>query len=294
MKRDLTERLESAIATTRPVGRAADAVAGWLTNAFQAKALRPLKLFLNGSWFGHPLHPVLTDIPIGAWSLTIVFDLIGLVTQAQLGVAAGLTTGLGLAGALATAATGLMDWMDTGPPEKAVGAVHAILNGTATILFAVSFGLRWQRGWPTSLGPFAVALAGYGLLLAGAYLGGAMVFHRGVMINRNAYRSGPEEFVSAVSPSELEEGKPRRVDVAGEPVLLVRSGERIFAVGAVCSHYGAPLEEGKLLGDTIECQWHASRFALEDGAVREGPACAALPCYETRIAGNRLQVRLRP
>ena len=120
-----------------------------------------------------------------------------------------------------------------------------------------------------------------------------MVFHCGVMVNRNAYRSGPAEFIAALSPGELEEGKPRRVDVAGEPVLLVRSRGEVFAVGAVCSHYGAPLEEGTLVDGAIQCPWHASRFALKDGSVREGPACAALPSYETRIAGNQLQIRLR-
>lgn len=294
MNRDLTERLESAIAESKTIDRTAGKVSAWLNEGFQATALRPLKLFLNGSWLGHPLHPLLTDIPIGAWTVTILLDLAGLLTGSPLGIAAAITTGLGLVAALGTAAAGLMDWMDTGPPEQAVGAVHAIFNGTATILFAASFALRWSHRWQISAGAFAVALAGYALLLAGSYLGGAMVFHRGVMINRNAYRSGPKEFVSAISPGELQDGKPRRVDVAGEPVLLVRSGEEIFALGAVCSHYGAPLEEGRLVEGTIQCPWHASRFALQDGSVREGPACAALPCYETRIAGNQLQIRIRP
>jgi len=294
MKRDLTERLESAIAESKTIERTAQKVSSWLNEAFQATALRPLKLFLNGSWLGHPLHPLLTDVPIGAWTVTILLDIAALITGSPLGVAAAITTGLGLLAAVATAASGLMDWMDTGSPEQSVGAVHAIFNGTATILFAASFALRWTHGWQVSAGAFAIALGGYALLLAGSYLGGSLVFRRGVMINRNAYRNGPTEFVSAISPGELQEGKPRRVDVAGEPVLLVRSGEEIYALGAVCSHYGAPLEEGKLVEGTIQCPWHASRFALEDGSVREGPACAALPCYETRIAGNQLQIRIRP
>jgi nitrite reductase/ring-hydroxylating ferredoxin subunit/uncharacterized membrane protein len=293
MKRDLTERLEAAFARSKPITGVANVVTGWLNDAFQFTALRPLKLLLNGSWFGHPLHPVLTDIPIGAWTCTILLDLVALLTGARLGVAAGLTTGLGLAGAVATAATGLMDWMDTGDPEKSMGAVHAALNGTATILFAVSFAMRWHAHWQIGAAAFVVALAGYGLLLAGCYLGGAIVYHRGAMINRNAFRAGPADFASALSPGELDDGRPRRVEVGGEPVLLVRAGDRILAVGAVCSHYGAPLEEGKVLDGAIVCPWHGSRFALGDGSVREGPACSALPCYETRVAGNQLQVRRR-
>jgi nitrite reductase/ring-hydroxylating ferredoxin subunit/uncharacterized membrane protein len=292
MKRDLTERFESAISGSG-ISRPAAKVAKWLNDGFQTTALRPLKLFLNGSWFGHPLHPVLTDIPIGAWTMTILLDLVALFAGVPLGAAAALTTGVGLLGAVATAASGLMDWMDTGPPEQGVGAVHALLNIAATVGFAVSFALRCGAGWHTTPAAFVVALAGYALLLAGSYLGGAMVYHRGVMINRNAYRSGPSEFVAALAPGELEEGKLRRVDVGGEPVLLVRRGEKIYAVGAVCSHYGAPLEEGTILDDTIRCPWHASRFALDDGRVREGPACAALPSYETRIRADRVEVRLR-
>src|SRR5262245_6145075 len=239
----MTERLEAAIARSRTIDRAASKFSVWLNKGFQAGVLRPLKLFLNGSWLGHPLHPLLTDIPIGAWTVTILLDLIGLSTGSPLGVAAAITTGLGLVAAIGTAAAGLMDWMDTASPEQPVGAVHAILNGTATLLFAASLALRWNQHWQLGIGSFAVALAGYGLLLAGSYLGGAMVFHRGVMINRNAYRSGPQEFVSAISPAELKDGKPFRVNVAGEPVLLVRANEEICALGAVCSHYGAPLEE---------------------------------------------------
>src|SRR5262249_52863317 len=64
MKRDLTERLEAAIAETKAIDRTASALSAWLNKGFQTGALRPLKLFLNGSWLGHPLHPLLTDIPI--------------------------------------------------------------------------------------------------------------------------------------------------------------------------------------------------------------------------------------
>src|SRR5262245_56642205 len=115
MKRVLTEKLESAIAESKAIAGAAEKVSSWLNRGFQATALRPLKLFLNGSWLGHPLHPMLTDIPIGAWTLTILLDLAGLITGSPLGIAAAITTALGLLAALGTAASGMMDWMDTGP-----------------------------------------------------------------------------------------------------------------------------------------------------------------------------------
>src|SRR5262249_25857889 len=127
----------------------------------------------------------------------------------------------------------------------------------------------------------------------GGYLGGGMVFRMGVMINRNAYRNGPDDFVAACAIADLQEGQPRRVEVRGQPILLLRSGERIFAIGAVCSHYGAPLEEGKVLGDTIQCPWHFSRFGLDDGGVCEGPACASVPAYEVRVIDGLVEIKLR-
>ena len=293
MKSDFSGRLESAIVESRAVKQALRPFDDWLNRRFQKAPLRSLKLFLNGSWLGHPLHPLLTDVPVGAWTATILLDVIALVFHAETGLAAGLAAGLGVAAALAAAAAGLMDWMDVNPPEKAVGAVHAVLNTSATILFAASLAMRWNHQWRTRPEDFIVALAGYLVLTVGAFLGGSMVYRMGVMINRNAYRSGPEGFTSALASAELSEKKPRRVDVDGQPILLVRLGEKICAVGAVCSHYGAPLEEGQLVENTIRCPWHASRFALEDGEVREGPACAPLPSYEVRVAGGQVQVKLR-
>ena len=120
-----------------------------------------------------------------------------------------------------------------------------------------------------------------------------MVYHMGVMINRNAYRKGPDDFLPVLGVADLLEGQPRRAEASGQPILLLRSGERIYAIGAVCSHYGAPLEEGKIQGNTIQCPWHFSRFALADGSVREGPACAAVPSYEVRVIKDQVEIKLR-
>jgi nitrite reductase/ring-hydroxylating ferredoxin subunit len=196
-------------------------------------------------------------------------------------------------GALAAAAAGLVDWMEVDPPEKAIGAFHATLNVSATLFFMVSFLLRWFEHWRPGWGAFAVALMGYVLVMGGGYLGGILVFHLGVMINRNAYRSGPEDFTTITTVGELAEDELKRVVVHEQPVLLVKVSGRIHAVGAVCSHYGAPLNEGRVVDNTIECPWHASRFALEDGMVVQGPACAALPVYDCRIVNAQVQIEMR-
>jgi len=294
MERDLTERISTWIIGSSLIKKVSTTIDGLLQRCFQIPALRSVKIFLNGTWVGHPLHPLLTDIPIGAWTLTVVLDLVGLLCrQPQLGLAAAITAGIGVLGAAGAIAAGLMDWMDVDPPEKAVGAFHAILNGSATILFMASLVMRCGRHWQPGWGVFAVALAGYVLVLCGGYLGGILVFHMGVMINRNAYRSGPDDFTPAMAVGDLPDGRLTRLAIDDQPILLVRFEGKIHALGAVCSHYGAPLNEGTIVGRTIECPWHSSRFSLEDGNVVQGPACAAIPAYDCKIVNDQVQVKIR-
>ena len=294
MERDLTERISARIISSNLLKKIGAPLDEFLNRCFRPPALRRVKIFLNGTWVGHPLHPVLTDIPIGAWTLAIVLDLIGLLFQLpQLGLASSIAVVVGVVGALGAAAAGLMDWLDVDPPEKAIGAFHATFNTSATVLFLASFLIRWGQHWQAGWGAFAVALVGYLLVMGGGYLGGIMVFHMGVMINRNAYRSGPNDFKPASAAGDLAEGQLKRLLVEEQPVLLAKLDGKIYALGAVCSHYGAPLNEGTVVGRTIECPWHFSRFSLEDGRVVQGPACAALPAYDCRIVNNQVQIKIR-
>jgi nitrite reductase/ring-hydroxylating ferredoxin subunit/uncharacterized membrane protein len=294
MKRDLSEQIENSIIRSSLVKKISAPLDGLLNRMFQTGVLRPLKLFLNGTWIGHPLHPVLKDIPVGAWTFTVIFDLAGLLFNVpSFGIAASVTTAVGILGALGAAVAGLMDWMDVDPPEKQVGAVHAILNVTATLIFTASLVMRWQSQWQLGWATCVVALIGYLLMTFGATLGGAMVYRMGVMINRNAYRNGPADFRPAIAASKLAEGQMVRVEVEGQPILLVKSGARICAIGAVCSHYGAPLNEGAIEDGAVRCPWHGSRFALEDGSVREGPTCTPVPGYEVRVVNEQVEVKMR-
>jgi len=294
MERDFGERISAQIIKSNLIRKISASLNKLLHRSFGAPAMRRLKVFLNGTWVGHPLHPMLTDIPIGAWTLTIILDLIGLSFGfRQLALASGITAGIGVAGALAAAAAGLADWMDVNPREKAIGAFHATVNVSATILFLISFLMRWGSHWQLGWGTFVVAAAGYLLVSIGGYLGGLMVFNMGVMVNRNAYRTGPRDFKPAVATGELVEGQLKRVLVEEQPVVLLSLDGTIYALGAVCSHYGAPLNNGTIVERTIECPWHASRFALDDGRVVQGPACAGVPVYDCKIVGDQVQIKLR-
>lgn len=293
MNRDFSEALDAAITHVGAIRTTAKALQRAFNAIFLDGPLRPLKTFANGTWLEHPLHPLLTDVPVGAWTAALLLYLAALFFgMTGIGIAIGLVMGLGILAALAAIATGFMDWMDVDPTELAVGLIHAIINIIGTLLFIIAWIMLYAAQWQVSVANFIPALVGYLVVAVGAYLGGGLVFRLGTMINRNAYRSGPKDFTPVIGFTELAENKPQRFDVKGQPVLLVRRGQLVYAIGAVCSHYGAPLEQGTLRDSIIECPWHYSHFSLEDGSVKAGPSTAPLPLYETDVKDGKIWVKV--
>jgi nitrite reductase/ring-hydroxylating ferredoxin subunit len=92
----------------------------------------------------------------------------------------------------------------------------------------------------------------------------------------------------------LPDGKPVRVKAKGAPVMLLRDGDHIHAVGAKCTHLAGPMDEGEIDLDacTATCPWHASVFDMRDGSVVHGPATVSLPSYEVTVEQGRVLVRL--
>lgn len=100
--------------------------------------------------------------------------------------------------------------------------------------------------------------------------------------------SGPD-LKAGIAGSELGEGAMLLGHADGEPVLLARSGGQVFAIGATCTHYGGPLAEGLLVGETVRCPWHHACFDLRSGAP-VAPALNPVPCYDVEQRGERLYV----
>jgi nitrite reductase/ring-hydroxylating ferredoxin subunit/uncharacterized membrane protein len=247
----------------------------------------PVRNLLSGSNLGHPLHPMATDVPIGAWSMATLLDLLG---GRQANKAADMLVATGMAAAVPAAAAGLNDWSDTYGPETRVGLVHAAANTTALGLYTASLAarLRSRRGRAKVLG-----MAGFAVLVAGGYLGGYLSFALGVNVNHTAWEFGPEEWTAVAAESELADGQTRRVDADGVGVLLYRDGDRIHALSSVCSHAGGPLEEGTVAAGQVTCPWHGSVFSLADGQVCRGPASMPQPAYDTRVSGGKIEIRAR-
>lgn len=248
-----------------------------------------LKSFLNGTWLGEPLHVILTDIPIGAWTVALTCDGLEILTQqGEFATAADTAIAIGLAGAAGAAITGITDWQDVDPPARSIGMVHGLLNVGATALFAIS--LVYRRRKSRTNGRIFAAL-GYAAMSVAAHLGGKMVYEHRVGVDRTDGQALPDKFVPVLPESALPESTPTHAEHDGVPILLVRSGDKVFALAATCSHFGAPLAEGKLVGESIVCPWHASRFALADGRVLDGPAVHPQPCLEVRVRDGQIEVR---
>ena len=245
---------------------------------------------LHGIWLGHPLHPVLTDVPLGAWTVSTAFDLYELSTNDEtFSRGADAAVGIGLIGAGAAAVAGLNDWQFTSGKPKRVGALHAILNVAATLCYLGSW---WQRRNGERRGGILTGLAGFVLTSAGAYLGGHLVFKEKIGVN-HAPQELPAKFIPVMDEADLPEGKLTKAEVKEIPIVLLRRGARVFALADKCSHLGGPLSEGKLEGMCVRCPWHGSLFSLEDGSAIEGPTAFSQPCFETRVRSGKIEVRER-
>jgi nitrite reductase/ring-hydroxylating ferredoxin subunit/uncharacterized membrane protein len=254
-------------------------------------ALGPGKLkdALSGTFLGHALHPLLTDIPIGTWTSAIVLDLTGGRSTAD---ASRRLIGTGILAALPTAASGYSDWADSEVGDDSVrriGIVHAAANVTALTLFTASWAAR-RRG--SHGGGVAIALAGAGALAVGGHLGGHLSYVNGIGVDQTTFDEGPGDWTATVAEDELAEGSMTCADVAGRQVLLARTNGTVYALANRCTHRGGPLHEGELEDGCVVCPWHDSRFRLDDGAVDRGPATAPQPSFETRVRDGRIEVRL--
>lgn len=250
-----------------------------------------LRNFLNGTWLGEPLHVVLTDVPIGAWTAAMIFDACSLIrSDRPFRWAADASIAIGLAAAAGAAVTGVTDWSDVDPPARRTGLIHGLLNISATAMFATSLVLRRKR---SHAGGRISAAVGYAIMTYAAHLGGKMVYEDRVGVDRTAGQPLPEDFVAVLAESELADNKPTRAVHEGVPILLVRRGERLFALAETCSHFNGPLSEGKLVENSIVCPYHSSRFSLEDGRVLDGPAVHPQPCLEARTRDGQIEVRNR-
>ena len=246
---------------------------------------------LDGVWFEVPLHPVLTDVPVGSWTAALVFDGVDAATGSKaVRNAADASLVMGILGAFGAAITGLSDWRYLSGGSRRMGVAHGLLNTVGLALSIVSLILRATGR--RNAGRMAF-LAGYSVSGMAAHLGGELSYHYGLRVDRNVFeRTGPDEFTPVLDEAELPDSGLSRVEVEGVGVLLSRSSSgEVCAISATCNHFGGPLEQGDREDDTVVSPLHNSRFDLCSGQVIDGPAVFPQSRYETRVREGKIEVK---
>jgi nitrite reductase/ring-hydroxylating ferredoxin subunit/uncharacterized membrane protein len=246
---------------------------------------------LHGVWLGHPLHPVLTDIPIGAWTLGVLCDLVAAQRGSDEAARMGDTlTIIGAVAAVPTAIAGIADYSAIDESAIPLATAHGLLNSAGLVLNLLS--IRDRATGNRSRGVMLSTVA-FGILNASAWMGGEMVYHKRVGVDHSETSDQPQQWQAVLDATDLPERAAKRVEVEGIPVLLYRDGNDVYAIGAVCSHAGGPLDEGTFDGLCVQCPWHDSVFDLRDGRVVHGPATYPEPAYNARLHGGQVEVCLR-
>jgi len=251
----------------------------WLQPLVDWSESTGLKDVLHGRQIGHSLHPIATDLPIGFWTSAMLLDLAGAKRSAR------LMTAMGCATAVVAVASGTADWTATHGRERRLGLLHGALNVTglacqATALVSRRHYTRWN--W-----------IGSAITTATAYLGGELVYGRGVGVDHDAWTAGPADWTPTCRVTDIPDGLMKGVQVEGRRVLLHRQGAFVSAMENACTHMGGPLDEGRVDAEVVTCPWHGSRFRLTDGACMRGPATFPQLRLEARVRGGVVEVRGR-
>ena len=262
----------------------------WVSALF--RPIRPIKDLLHGRWLGHPLHAASTDLPIGLLLGAVILDLVGQPGAADVVLLATIVT------MLLSALSGLADYADTDGTALTRATIHSTVMVVALVLLIVSAFLR--AGDPADRTvPIALSIVGFVLVNVGAFVGGDVVYVLGNMVSRHAFRGAGTKWIKLETGdladlATLPEATPKKMRAGINDLVVVRVGETVHILHAVCAHAGGPLAEGTVSDGCVQCPWHASRFRLSDGQVRQGPSVYDQPAYELRTTeGGGYEVRRR-
>jgi nitrite reductase/ring-hydroxylating ferredoxin subunit/uncharacterized membrane protein len=272
------DRIAGRIERAEQLDDASDVLAAVADKVF---ANRRVTEIASGTPIGHPVHPLLVTIPLGAWTSSMLFDLTGDKEAAD-----GLI-GIGLASAVPAALTGWNDWRHTSGAEQRVGLVHAILNGVAGATYGLSLLARRTGRRNTGI---VLSILGGSVLTASGWLGGHLAYALGVGVDTTAFQHAEPEWTWIADVADIAAGVLSEAELGGVPLVLARNGNDIVALADRCTHRGGPLHEGQLADGCIVCPWHGSTFAL-DGTVAGGPATRPVPAYEVRITDGQVYAR---
>lgn len=245
---------------------------------------------LHGVWLGHPLHPAMVQVPVGAWISAAVLDL--LPGQRR---AATTLVGLGTVSALPAAVAGLNDWAALARDQRRVGLVHAASNSVALVFYAGSLAarLRGRHGMGRAL-----AYLGLSAASAGAYIGGHLAYKQGAQVSQSIseLHRMPDEWKPIADLATLPQRELITREVDDVSVILYRHGDDVTVMLERCPHQSGPLGEGDVQvidgHACVVCPWHGSAFRLNGGEVVHGPSANDQQILPTRVVDGVLQTKL--
>ncbi|WP_369916063.1 Rieske 2Fe-2S domain-containing protein [Plantactinospora sp. KBS50] len=245
---------------------------------------------MHGVWLGHPLHPAMVQVPVGAWVSAGVLDLMPGQRRA-----ATTLVGVGTVTAVPAAVAGLNDWAALAPEQRRVGLVHAAANVVGVTLYAGSLAARLagRHGAGRTLG-----FLGLAAVSGGAYLGGHLAYKQAAQVNHGVTEMHrlPEDWRPVADLDQIPEGSLVRRTVEDVDLVVYRDGSDVTVLLDRCSHLAGPLSEGevtKLDGHVcVVCPWHGSTFRLDNGQVVHGPAASDQQVLPARVLDGVLEARL--
>ncbi|WBC13387.1 Rieske 2Fe-2S domain-containing protein [Micromonospora sp. WMMA1998] len=281
--RELMTKLEQASGLDRVGDRLQRVVQGTLRSQRVRDAL-------HGVWLGHPLHPAMVQVPVGAWISAAVVDL--LPGQRR---AATALVGLGTVSALPAAVAGWNDWASLSRDQRRIGLVHAGANIVGLTLYAGSLAARLNGRH--GLGR-ALAYLGLSAASGGAYLGGHLAYKQGAQVSQSVSEmhliSDGWHAVGDLGSLPQRELVTREIDDVS--VILYRHGDDVTVMLERCPHQSGPLGEGEVRQidghACVVCPWHGSAFRLNGGEVVHGPAANDQVVLPTRVVSGRVEARL--
>jgi nitrite reductase/ring-hydroxylating ferredoxin subunit len=240
---------------------------------------------------GHPLHPSLVLLPLGAWLSAGILDALRINGRAPT-----VLIGVGSAGAVPAAVTGLNDWSSLSREQRRVGLVHATANTIALGLHVASLVARQRGDIRRARGLSQAGLAAVGV---GGFLGGHLAYAQAAAVNQAEplLRRIPEGWHAVCDLRALTPGKPQVFHIEEVPILVVRTGaDDVTVMIERCGHNTGPLGDGDVQAidgtDCVVCPWHGSTFRLTDGTAVHGPASTNQPLLRSRVMNGRVEAAL--
>jgi nitrite reductase/ring-hydroxylating ferredoxin subunit/uncharacterized membrane protein len=251
----------------------------------------------------HPVHPILVSFPIAFFFGSFIFDLLGwILDKPQLWETGFMLNIAGLIGGVLAAIPGIIDFINTIPPDSSAkkrGKSHAIANTINLLLFAsIAY---YKYGWEENQSLILTGEAiGVGILSYAGWLGGTLVYRNQIGVDpryaeagkwKEEYIRSKNEWVKVGDIDELKVNQMKLIHLNGQRVVIGRTESGYVGFSDHCTHKGGSLAGGSMICGTVQCPWHGTQFNVHSGAVVAGPGASPIPVYTVELRDGKLWMR---